>query len=50
MPISLENNAFGIGTLPNCKPVRFVDGRHRNKSINDSARNEREQQRTNFNK
>ena len=42
MPNSLENYAFGIGTLPNGKPVRCVDERHRNKSINDSACNERE--------
>merc|ERR1712238_360500 len=45
MPLSLENNAFGIATLPNGQPVQLVDGRHRKKTISDSARNEREQQR-----
>ena len=43
--ISLESNAFGTRTLPNGKPVRLVDGRHRNKTISDSTRNEREQLR-----
>ena len=45
MPLSLENNAFGIATLPNSQPVQLVDGRHRKKTTSDSARNEIEQQR-----
>merc|ERR1712161_88602 len=45
MPLSLESNASGIATLPNGQPVQLVDGRHRKKTISDSARNEREQQR-----
>ena len=45
MPLSLENNAFGIATLPNSQPVQLVDGRHRKKTTSDSTRNEIEQQR-----
>ena len=42
MPISLGHNAFGIGTLPNDKIVRLVDERYKNKTLNDSTRNETE--------